>query len=219
MALFHRDRPGGSGHGQIVDISLLEPLMCAVGPGPTVWDQLGVLQERFGNRSRATAPRNTYRTLDNKWVALSTSATSIAERVMTLVGRSDFVTTDWFHSAVGRAEHGDELDGAVADWISQRPLNEVIENFIAADAAIAPVYDAQDLSADPHVTATNMVTTVPDDDFGEIKMTNVLFRMSETPGSIQHTGRDFGADTDTILRELGIDETQVRALRERGLIA
>ncbi len=218
MALYHRDRPGGSGVGQVIDLSLLEPMMAAVGPGPTVFDQLGTLQQRHGNRSSANAPRNIYRTKDDKWVAVSTSATSIAERVMAIVGHAEIVEQPWFASASGRVQHADLLDGMVASWISQRTAAEVAQVFEAAEAAVAPVYTAEDLLNDEHVQETQMIVSVPDPDFGQIRMNNVLFRMSETPGSIDSTGAALGAHTDVVLAELGIDASEILELRQRGVI-
>lgn len=217
MALYHRDRPGGSGRGQHIDISLLEPIMCAVGPGPIVYDQLGITQERLGNRSRSNAPRNTYRTADDKWVAVSTSTTSIAARVMELVGHAEVTSEPWFASAQGRGDHLDLLDGMVADWVARRPVAEVMQAFMDADAAVAQIYDASDVLADPQVQAMEMITTVQHPILGDLRMQNVLFRMSETPGSIRTTGRDLGEDTDAVLiDEFRIDPTRLDALRSTG---
>lgn len=219
MALWHRDRPGGSGEGQVVDLSLLEPMMCAVGPGPSVYDQTGTLQRRTGNRSSSNAPRNTYLTADDRWLAVSTSATSIAERVLRLVGHPEVVDEEWFASAAGRAAHVEELDRFVAEWIAQRSAAEVIDAFEAADAAIAPVYTAADVLADPQVQALDMITTVDDDELGPMKMQNVLFRLSDTPGGIRHTGRSLGADTDDVLDGLGLDAERIAELRATEVVA
>lgn len=217
MALYHRDARGGD--GQQIDLSILEPIVTALGSQPTVWDQLRELQPRTGNRSDNNAPRNTYKTKDGKWVAISTSANSIAERVMHLVGHPEVIAEEWFATGKGRAEHGDELDAYVADWIVQRTRDEVLDAFEAADAAIAPVYDAADLMEDPHVIARDTITTVQDEDLGPMKMQNVLFRMSQTPGGIKFTGRALGADTDAVLGEIGVDTARIAALRERGVVA
>ena len=109
LALYHRDANGG--RGQVIDVSLLEPLLTLLGPGPSVYDQLGIVPGRHGNRSPNNAPRNTYMTRDGRWVAISASATSIAERVMRLVGRADIAEQPWFSSARERVRHGDQLDG------------------------------------------------------------------------------------------------------------
>lgn len=218
MALYNRDRPGGSQRGQQIDLSLLEPMLCAVGPGPIVYDQLGVVQERLGNRSRSNAPRNTYQTRDGKWLAISTSTTSIAARVMELVGHPEVVAEPWFASAQGRGDHLDLLDSMVAAWIVRYEAEEAIAMLLAAEAAVAQIYDASDVIADPQVNAMEMITTVDDPQLGPVKMQNVLFRMSKTPGSIRHTGRALGADTDAVLLdELGIDAQTLDTLRTRGV--
>ncbi|WP_292875808.1 CoA transferase [Microbacterium sp.] len=203
MALFARDNAPGAerGRGQVIDMSLLEPILAAVGPGPTVYDQLGEIGTRNGNRSSNNAPRNTYRTKDGRWVAVSTSAQKVAERVMELVGHPEVVAEPWFATGAQRAEHADLLDAHVGDWIAARTRDEVSEAFAAAGAAVAPIYDASDIVSDPHVRATEMITTVEDPDLGPIAMHNVMWRMSGTPGSIRFTGRALGADTDRIRSE------------------
>lgn len=217
MALWAREK---SGRGEVVDMSLLEPIMTAVGPGPTVYDQLGIVGRRQGNRSSNNAPRNTYRCKDGTWVAISTSAQSIAERVMTLVGHPEVITEPWFGSGRGRAEHADLLDSYVSAWIAERTRDEVMAEFERVGAAVAPVYSARDLVEDPHVRATRMLTYVEDEDLGPVLMHNVMWRMSGTPGRIRFTGRRLGADTDEILlHELGLDAETVADLRARRVIA
>ena len=217
MALRHRDQQNG--RGQVIDMSLLEPIMAAVGPGPTIYQQLGIVEHRHGNRSTNNAPRNMYRTSDGSWVAVSTSSQAIAERVLTLVGHPEVIDEPWFGNGRGRVEHVDMLDSYVADWIAERSREQVLRAFTEAGAAVGPVYDTSDIVSDPHVRATEMLTTVPDEDLGPLLMHNVMWRMSETPGQIRFTGRRLGADTDAILTgELGYDPADVARLRDEGVI-
>lgn len=216
-ALRHREVGGGT--GQVIDLNILEPIMTAVGPAPSVYHHAGIIQTRHGNRSANNAPRNTYRTRDGSWVAISTSAQQIAERVMRLVGHPEVVDEPWFQSGVGRFSHVDELDGYVGSWIAERDRDEVLDAFTKANAAIAPVYDARDIVEDPHVRATGMLTEVPDEDLGSLLMHNVLWRMSETPGRIKFTGRRLGADTDEVLTgDAGLSAEELAQLREKGVV-
>jgi crotonobetainyl-CoA:carnitine CoA-transferase CaiB-like acyl-CoA transferase len=217
-ALYHRD--ARHGEGQDIDISILEPIMMAVGPGPTVYQQTGVAEERHGNTSTNNAPRNTYQTSDGSWVAVSTSAQSIAERVLRLVGHPEVIAEPWFGSGRGRAQHAGLLDQLVGDWIGARSRTEVLTAFDEAGAAIAPVYSARDIVADPHIRQTRMLTEVEDQDLGPLLMHNVLWRMSKTPGEIRYTGRALGADTDEVLaNELGYKPEQIARLRDAGVIS
>ncbi|SDE10575.1 CaiB/BaiF CoA transferase family protein [Nocardioides lianchengensis] len=215
MALRHRD---ATGRGQVVDLSILEPLMTAVGPGPTVYQQLGEVAQRHGNRSTNNAPRNAYRTSDDKWVAISTSAQRIAERVMELVGHPEVIDEPWFATGAGRAEHVDLLDDHVGSWIAARDRESVLTAFTEAGAAIAPVYDARDLTEDPHVRETQMLVEVDDVDLGPVLQHNVMWRMSESPGRIRFTGRDIGQDTDEVLSELGYAAEDITALKDEEVV-
>jgi crotonobetainyl-CoA:carnitine CoA-transferase CaiB-like acyl-CoA transferase len=218
MALYHRDARGG--RGQVIDQNILEPIVTVLGPQPIWYDQLGHVQARTGNRSANNAPRNTYRTRDGRWVAVSTSATVIAERVLRLVGHPEIIDEPWFASGRERALRADLLDEYVGGWIAARTRDEVVAAFEEAEAAVAPVYDVAELMADPHVRATGMITEVPDEDLGPVRMQNVVSRLSETPGSIRWTGRRVGADTDAVLgEELGIPAERLAELRGRGVIA
>lgn len=217
MALYARDANGGI--GQQIDLSIIEPMMLAVGPSPTMYDQLGIEPSRTGNRSVNNAPRNLYRCADGAWVAVSTSATSVAERVLRIVGHPEVLDEPWFASGQGRVGHADLLDGWVADWIQERTADEVIDLFTAANAAVARVYTPRDVVEDPHLAATEMITTVKDEILGDVKMHGVLGRLSRTPGSVRHTGRPLGADTDDCLRSLGYDDEALQDLRSRGVVA
>ena len=212
-ALHERDR---SGRGQVVDLAIIEPILMMLGAPLTAYDQLGYVQPRTGNRSVNNAPRNVYRTADGDWLAVSTSSQSIAERVLRMVGREDLVAQPWFASGGQRAEHADELDAAVGDWIGARGTEEVVAAFGEAQAAVGRVHDVRGVLADPQYRARGTALTVPDPDLGPLVMQNVLFRLSETPGEVRWTGRAHGADTDEVLGELGLSPEDIARMREAG---
>lgn len=214
-ALAARDR---TGEGQTVDMAIIEPILTVLGPQPLWYDQLGHVQPRTGNRSANNAPRNTYRTADGSWVAVSTSAQSVAERVMRLVGRPELIDEPWFGSGAERARYADVLDEAVTAWIARHTREEVIETFEKAEAAVAPIQDVREVMTDPQYRALDTITTVDDPELGPLRMQNVLFRLSATPGAIRWAGRPHGADTDSILTELGLTEPDIETLREEGAL-
>ncbi|MFG2221672.1 CaiB/BaiF CoA transferase family protein [Streptomyces sp. NPDC048644] len=207
-----------TGRGQVVDMAIIEPLLTVLGPQPLWYDQLGYVQPRTGNRSPNNAPRNTYRTADGRWVAVSASAQSVAERVLRLVGRPELAGEPWFATGAGRAAHADELDAAVGGWIARHDRDEVIAVFEKAEAAVAPVQDIRDVMADEQYRALGSITEVPDDELGTVRMQNVLFRLSETPGAIRWAGRPHGADTDEVLTGLGLTGDEIAGLRAAGAL-
>ncbi|MEV4330548.1 CoA transferase [Streptomyces sp. NPDC049597] len=207
-----------TGRGQVVDMAIIEPILAVLGPQLLWYDQLGYVQPRTGNRSRNNAPRNIYRTADGSWLAVSTSAQSVAERVMHLVGRPELIDAPWFATGSGRAEHADVLDAAVGGWIAQHTRADAVAAFEKAEAAIAPVYDIRDIVADPQYQALGTITEVPDPELGPLRMQNVLFRLSDTPGAIRWAGRPHGADTEEVLAELGLTPADITALRTEGAL-
>ena len=212
-----RDRDAG-GRGQVIDLAIIEPIFTVLGPQPTVYDQLGVIQQRSGNRSVNNAPRNTYETKDGHWVAISTSAQNIAERVMRLVGHPEYIDEPWFARGSERAKHADELDEAVGGWISERTRDEVVEAFEEAGAAVAPIYSIEDIMRDPQYQALSSIITVDDPELGPVKMQNVLFRLSETPGKVEWSGPTLGEHNEEVYRELGIGKNRLDELSEKGVI-
>jgi crotonobetainyl-CoA:carnitine CoA-transferase CaiB-like acyl-CoA transferase len=207
-----------TGRGQVIDMAIIEPMLSMLGGQVTVYDQLGTVAPRLGNRSANNAPRNTYRSRDGAWLAVSTSSQNIAERVMRLVGRDEVIGEPWFATGGGRAAHAAVLDAAVGGWIAERDASDVLAAFERAQAAIAPVYDASGIVTDPQFAALGTISTVSDADLGPVKMQNVLFRLSETPGRIRWTGRAHGADTDAVLAELGRTAEEIDKLRAARVI-
>ena len=221
FALFAQKNPDseGFGKGQVIDLAIIEPILAILGPHATVYDQLGVIPQRTGNRSVNNSPRNTYLTKDNKWLAVSTSAQSIAERVMILVGHPEVINESWFSEGSTRAQHAELLDQYVGDWIAQRDAHDVVAQFEKAEAAVAPIYNIADVMNDPQFRALETIINVDDVVLGPIKMQNVLFRMDQTPGAVQWTGRTIGADTRAILTtRLGMSDEAVDSLLADGVI-
>jgi len=218
FALYHRDAKGGN-KGQYVDLSIYEPIFQVLGPQPLQYDQLGIVQQRWGNRSKNNAPRNTYETRDGHWVALSTNAPAIVTRVLTLCGGKEAAEDPRFATPQSRVEHIEEVDGIVSDWIGARDLDEVLQEFDKAEAAIGPAYDIAQIFDDPQYQARNDIVEVQDEDLGPIRMTNAFPFLSETPARIRHAGPRLGQHNDEIYcKELGLSADELEALKKDGVI-
>jgi len=216
VALRHRDR---TGRGQYVDLSLYEPLFSILGPQVVEYDQLGTVQQRMGNRVPYTVPRGAYRTADGRWVALSASAQSIAERVFRAIGRPELNDDPRFQTMAARVQHADLVDAYLNEWMAQHTRAEVIRIFNEHEAAIAPIYDTADIFADPHYAARANIVPVEDPDLGEIRLQNVFPRLSETPGRIRWPGPALGQHNREIyVDRLGLTDADLARLREAGVI-
>ena len=181
-----------SGTGQVVDVSLLESLFQIMGPLISLFLLTGETQPRLGAGLPYTVPRGTYRCSDGEWVGLSSSADSVAARVMAVLGVADdprFATFD------GRMQHRDELEAVMVAWCAARPQAEVLATFTAAEAAIGPVMDMADIAADPHYAAREAIASV-----GGTPMQGLIAKLSATPGALRWAGRALDADGDQIRR-------------------
>ena len=189
-ALRHRDR---TGEGQVIDVNLLDTMLSLMGPLHSASAHLGYEQPRLGSGIPYSVPRGTYRCADGKWVAVSASAETVAQRLMRLLGVGD---DERFTSFEGRVTHRAELDEIVRAWIGARTAAEVIEAFEVAEAAIAPVYTVAEVARDPHVVERESLIEVDG-----ITMPGLIARFSRTPGEVRFAGRALGADTDAVLGE------------------
>ncbi|MCL6515112.1 MAG: CoA transferase [Alicyclobacillus sp.] len=214
IALYWRDARNG-GMGQVIDLSLYEPLFHILGPQVIEYSQLGVVQQRTGNRSPRTAPRNAYQTASGQWVAVSAGTQQTANRVFEAIGRPELREDPRFSTSKGRLSNADEVDRLVAEWIGQHSLEQVLARFKECQAPIAPIYSIDQIVADDHYRARQSIVSVPDEDLGEVLMQNVIPKMSLTPGAIRHAGRTkLGADTESVYKDIvGLD----RLRSERGM--
>ena len=183
-----------SGVGQVVDVNLLESLLQIMGPLVSAAAVEGWEQPRLGSGVPYTVPRGTWQCADGGWVAVSTSAESVARRVLELVGLGDDESLQTFD---GRVAARDRIDARMAEWIGERSRDEVLAAFDEAQAACAPVYSMTEVLADPHVQARGVVQ-----DVDGTPMQGLVARLSATPGRIRWAGRPLGADTDEVLAEL-----------------
>ncbi len=186
-----------SGVGQVVDVNLLESLIQMMGPLPSLWLRNGEQQPRLGSGLPYSVPRGTYLTSDDQWVAVSTSADTVAARVMTLVGLGGDARVA---TTADRMANRELVEARMSEWVRARTQDEVLVAFAAADAAVAPVYDMEALCADPHVVAR--ATMVEADGY---PMPGLIASLSETPGSVRWPGRPLGRDTDEVFDEFGLN--------------
>jgi crotonobetainyl-CoA:carnitine CoA-transferase CaiB-like acyl-CoA transferase len=216
LVAVHESRNSGS--GQEIDLALIESLLPSLEPQIGEWDQLGQVLGRMGNANPMNAPRNLYQTKDKEWVAISASTLTTAERLLTLVGHAEVIKESWFRSAGERAEHADYLNELIAPWMAARTKAEVLAACDAVQAPCSPIYSVRDVVEDPQYAALGTIATVADKVLGPIRMLNVPFRLSKTPGKVSWPGPALGEDNEAVYGALGLDLDRQRELRERGVI-
>ena len=217
VALFHREN-SPEGTGQSIDLPIYEALMGMLGNQIMEYDQLGVTPQRLGNRTQFSAPRNLYQTQDGKWVAISGTSQPIVERIFKAIGREDLIEAPQFRDNRTRMHNADELDAIISKWMINHTQQEAIDRFLECEATIAPVYNISDILEDPHFAARGNIASVPDPDFGSVRMFNVAPKLSRTPGRIRHVGLEKGAANKAVYEGLGLSPDDMRTLQKNGVI-
>jgi len=208
-----KGREANQGRGQVIDLAIYETLFGLLGPQVVDFDQLGLVQQRNGSRLPFTAPRNTYRTRDGRWVSMAGSAQSIFVRILAALEIPEVVKDPRFADNRARLTNARALDIELQKAIERFDLDEVMRRFDKADAAVAPVNDVAQIAADAHFAARENITTVADAELGgPLRMQNIAGKFSDTPGAIRWAGAPVGAHNREILLErLGLDAAAIRA--------
>lgn len=210
VALKGREVNGGK--GQYIDLALYEPLFTLLGPQAVDYDQLGLVQERNGSLHSFTAPRNCYRSKDGKYVAIAGASQSTFERMCVALEVPEIPKDPRFVDNRARMKNNKQLDPTLQAAVARFTLDELMERFIACEAAVAPVNSIAQVFADEHFAARENVVTVLDDELGgPIRFQNVAGKLSATPGRVHHAGQKLGASNrEVLIEELGFSEDELR---------
>ena len=211
-----REVEQNAGSGQIIDLSLLEPLFSFIAADVTLFKATGRIQPRSGNRASISAPRNVYRTADDRWFALSASTQDMTKRLFEVIGCPELFEDPRFATNADRLQHVEELDDLVQEFIGARTLEENIELFDREQITGAPVYDASQFVDDPHVREREIVVEMDDPEIGPVTVHNVVPRLSGTPGAIRAPAPALGQHTEEIMRSIGISRSQIRGPSGEG---
>ncbi|MGE5794011.1 MAG: CaiB/BaiF CoA transferase family protein [Bacteroidota bacterium] len=215
IALREVERNGG--RGQVVDLSLLDPLFAVLSPQAANYRLTGKVKPRTGSRSTNTAPRNVFRCKDGKFVGLSASTQKMYERTLRAIGRPELVDDPRFRTNAARLANADALEGIIGAFIAERTQAENVGFFEQAEVTIGPIYDITQILEDPHVVERELVADYPDPDMGTLPMHHVVPRLSGTPGSIRTPAPRLGEHNRALLGEVDVDDAAYAKLLADGV--
>ena len=216
VALLARDR--GRAKGQVIDVSLFEPLFSVIGPWLAHYKANGKIPIREGNRSKIAAPRNVYECADGKFLALSASMQSMWEKVAIAIGRRELIDDPRFRTGRDRVDNMYELDDIVGGYIASKTLRDNLDHFEAAGVTVGPICDPTDLIDHEYIRGRAVVEDFPDADHGTIPLHTPFPRLSETPGTIRAPAPELGEHTDEVLALLGRSAADRERLRKAGIV-
>ncbi|MEJ7790949.1 MAG: CaiB/BaiF CoA-transferase family protein [Gaiellaceae bacterium] len=202
------------GGGQVVDVSLYEPLFSIMGADPTAYSGRGRLRKR-GDGAGVSSVRGVFQTSDDLWVAISAATEETASRFFAAVGREDLLADPRFSNSEVRLAHRDELNEALVPEFRRFSRGEILALAAAQRLTIGPVLDVVDALADEHYLARETVVEMEDDG---VVLQNVVPRLSGTPGAIRLPAPALGEHNAEIYAELGIDAAALALLVEDGVV-
>lgn len=219
MAVYERDLGrGGSDEGQVIDVSLMEPLWRIFFGDVEAYDYDGHTRDRTGNQHPNTAPRNIYETKDG-YMTMSASNQKIFERVAHAIEKPELIDDPRFKDNATRVENSDPLNEEIEEWTRQRTTDEAIEILEAHDAIVGPVNDMEDIFEDEQYQARDDFVEVDDPDVGSIKTFGLVPKFSRTPGDVEFLGPGHGEHNEDVYQgELGLSEAEVSELEAEGII-
>ncbi|MDZ5459959.1 CaiB/BaiF CoA transferase family protein [Azohydromonas lata] len=216
MALYHRQAHGG--RGQVIDVALHEAVFNVMESLIPEYSAFGAVREAAGSALPGIAPSNAYRCEDG-YVLVAGNGDSIFKRLMSTIGRDDLGNDPALGDNAGRVKRVAEIDAAIEAWTSQRRVADVLEALNAARVPVGKVYTARDIAEDPHYRARDMLLTQRTRDGHEVQVPGIVPKLMGTPGSLRTPAPKLGDDTDAVLREIGLTEEQIAALRARKVVA
>jgi crotonobetainyl-CoA:carnitine CoA-transferase CaiB-like acyl-CoA transferase len=217
MSLYHRDARGGG--GQWIDLALYESVFRVLEHTAASYDRLGFVREREGNRLRNSAPLDNWRTSDGKWICIVAAGDGLFPRLARAMEREDLPADPRFASLATRAEHADEINEIVADWVGRHSADEIERLLIAAEVPVGRALSIAEIFADPHYAARGDIVVVDDPTIGPVRMQGVYPRLSDTPGSIRRGAPKLGEHNDEVyLGLLGLRPDELEGLRADGIV-
>jgi formyl-CoA transferase/CoA:oxalate CoA-transferase len=213
-ALVARQR---TGQGQVVDLGMLDATTALLTYQAGNYFATGSAPGRLGNRHPTIAPYETFATADGD-LALAVGNDGLWQRFCQAAGLADLAADPRFASNAGRLENYPALKPRLDAAFASRTRADWTTRLLAAGVPCGAVRTVEEVFADPQTTARQMVARVPHATLGEVSVTGVPVKLSDTPGSVRLGPPVLGQHTGSVLDELGYDRAAIDALASTGAV-
>jgi len=201
------------GAGQVVDVSLFEPLFSIMGADSTAYAARGRLRAR-GEGAGVSSVRGAFQTSDDQWIAISAATDDTVARVFAALDREDVLLDPRFATYEARLTNREELHELLAAEFARFTREDLLTLAARNRLTIGPVYDVLDILADEHYRVRETIVQTEDG----VVLHNVVPRLSGTPGAIRCPAPALGQHNAEILGEIGVDADELERLREEGVV-
>lgn len=217
MALMAREK---TGRGQVIDAALYESAFNFMEVWIGAFHKTGFVPDRTGSRLIGSTPNNLYPTADGSYIHITAMAESLFRRLCGAMGRPELADDPRFDRHGARNENHEALDEIISAWTRQHALADLEAKMEAVSVPATRIFTVEDIFNDPHYKARESIIEAPDQHLGTVAMPTVVPRLSDTPGTVRHAGRDIGQDSRAVLREvLDMDDARIDALARKGIVA
>jgi crotonobetainyl-CoA:carnitine CoA-transferase CaiB-like acyl-CoA transferase len=206
-----------TGQGQYVDTSIFEaPIALSVFESTELWG-LGRVPRPLGSTNRTAAPNQAFRARGG-YLNICAANQRLWARLCAVLGRDDLTDDPRFRSNDDRMGNRQDLETELEKTLAGRPPEEWVDLLLAAGTPTGPIHDYEQVFADPQTHARRMVVEMDHPVEGRIKGLGIPVKLSETPGSVRHAAPLLGEHTDRVLAGLGYTDTEISALRDKGVV-
>src|SRR5450759_2537301 len=211
-ALFARER---TGRGQFVEIPMFETMAFFV-LAEHLYGHTFVPPKAPLGYTRLLAPwRRPYKTQDG-YVCMLAYTDPQWRKFWNMVGKPELADDPRFVNLTSRSQNIADLYQIAGESLAERPTAEWLSILQTLDIPSARISTLDEVFNDPHLAAVGMFKTVTHPTEGDIIMTQLPFRFSDTHTSIVRMQPKFGEHSMEILRETGLSESDVQSLFESG---
>lgn len=220
MALFARDRPGGTGTGQMVDVALYEAMWMYMESTLAEFEKLGHVRGPSGSVLPGIAPSNVYPAADGDWVIIGANQDSVFARLAELIGRQEWTAAGApYATHLGRGALQAELDAELCAWTATLDSGELLKRLADVGVPSGRIYTSRDIASDEHYAARGMIIEVPEPMLaGEtVREPGVVPKLTGTPGQVRQGSPPLGEHNDEILVP-AVGGAEVERLRAAGVV-
>ena len=207
-ALLARER---TGRGQFVDISMTDGIVNLLAAALGESYGSGEFVRRGRHRLTGGLPQyNVYECADGRYLSIGANEPWFFDNFCNAIDRSDLAGSQ------ADPSRRQEVFDAFRDAIKTKSRDDWFEQLKDKDVCVAPVYELDEIERDPQLRAREMIVDLPHPEFGTVTQVGISVKLSETPGSIRSFAPRRGEHTDEVLREAGLSDDEVAALRASG---
>ena len=208
-----------TGRGQVIDASIYESVLNMMENTVTEYDVGGYIRERTGSFLPKIAPSNVYPTKDDVWLVIGANQDSVWARMAEAMGRPELAADERYATHGARGINQLELDELISDWTRGFAVADLEELLHEHGIPNGKIFRAPEMLEDPQFQARDSIVRVDHPEFGNVAMQNVAPRLSQTHGTVRHTGPALGEHNEYVWGRLaGNSPDEIAALLDRGII-